>query len=286
MPESCFPDGSVRILTNQEDVEVFVDGELKAINTPVSIKLPNGRYQIKVKYEEDSRVFDILITDGIIILKEFEFDDSGEKGRQKSTESTTGDESQGLRNFFALKTGTIFKYQMTVQGKNEGQVHFYIDEKNSTETEDIYELQMIIFSEYYESNKKIIKPGKKYRFCLIASSTSALVTHFYKLPSDNRQGMMSNSLRFEISEAELPIKNRSKFVFSITDEQLNMKEFGHVISDSTEVIVAGKVMRNVLKAQFKIHTLEAVLFIAYGLGPIRLNLIDNKQEAATIELIE
>jgi hypothetical protein len=289
-PNFVSADGSVRILTTPEDAQVLVDRELKAINTPVSIKLPNGKYRVTVRHKEDSRWFDVLITDGITILKEFDFNASEEIGILKPSVNKSITEGQGLRNLFALETGATFKYQMTSQGKNQGYVHILISEKSINEKEDTYELELIIFSEYYESNQKIVKPKEKYRFRLVVSATSASVTDFYKLPSSNSQKMKRIHLRFELSQAELPFEKGSKFVFSIITDQFNMKESGQVISDSTERVIAGKVMKNILKTKFKLCIreliMDAELYLAYGWGPIRLDFIDKNQEIINVELTE
>lgn len=105
MPVNGFADGTLRIFTTPEDAEVYVDSELKSINTPVSIKLPDGKYHIEVRQKEKTQAMDVLITNGTI-LKEFDFEaveDIG-KTRTSSKEKVTG---QDIRDILLQPRSTV-----------------------------------------------------------------------------------------------------------------------------------------------------------------------------------
>ena len=280
-PNLVSADGSVRILTNPEDAEVLVDRELKAINTPVSIKLPNGRYRITVRYKEDSRWFDVLITDGITILKEFDFNASDEKEQKDSLLEQNSTLRKGLRHFFSFETGKYTEYEFTAEEKKKGRVQFIVEEKSSTKTEDTYKFQMNLFSVNPVPNRNLNLPEKRFRFSLMVGETIATVTDLYSLPNKNNQVIVQIPMRIEISEAEVPLKKHSKFLFTISTNKFSMSEYGQVISDSTEVVAAGGVMKNVLKAKLKCRMLDknydSILFFADSAGPVRLDsLIDER----------
>jgi len=67
---SAWAEGTLELTVDPEDVDIYIDGKLKAINTPVSIKLPNGKYNLALKkYGKRTHQLDILITDGVTVTK-------------------------------------------------------------------------------------------------------------------------------------------------------------------------------------------------------------------------
>jgi phosphate transport system substrate-binding protein len=68
--ETGIGEGAIALTTEPREVEIYVDGKLKANTTPVVLRLPAGQHQIELKKPgKQSQTLSILIDDGAVISK-------------------------------------------------------------------------------------------------------------------------------------------------------------------------------------------------------------------------
>ncbi len=69
-------EGALALTTDPKNVDVYINGKLKANNTPVALKLPEGKYQIEIrKAGKQSETLEVLIVDGAVVSQKVTLSD-------------------------------------------------------------------------------------------------------------------------------------------------------------------------------------------------------------------
>ncbi len=143
--ESAEPigEGAIALLTTPRDAEIYVNGKLLGNNTPIVLKLPQGKHHIEIKkVGKQTENLDIIITDGVVISKKItllDLPETSQKSNQalKSNQAfEIGDLKQDAfeteKEFQKRRIQLLKQFNEAVQQKNpDYQAGFVYLEKDS-----------------------------------------------------------------------------------------------------------------------------------------------------------
>ncbi len=143
-------EGAIALLTTPREAEIYVNGKLFGNNTPIVLKLPQGKHHIEIKKAgKQTENLDIIITDGKVISRKItllDLQDTSQKTNQAFEIDNLKQDAFETEKEFQKRRVQLFKqFNEAVQQKNPNyQAGFVYLEKDS------YDIDRQIFPVHIE----------------------------------------------------------------------------------------------------------------------------------------